>query len=405
MVASHPIQYQAPWFRALARDLDLQVFFCHRQTPQGQADAGFGQPFDWDVPLLDGYAFEWLPNRSTSPGVETYGGCDTPDIAGRLAAGRFDACLVNGWYLKSYVQAIRAGWRLGIPVLVRGDSQLRGPRSLLRSTAKYLPYRWFLRRVDAHLYVGRANREYLEHYGVRPSQLFFVPHFVDNERFTARADTARRSGEAAALRARWQAPDGTPVFLFAGKLIEKKRPGDFLSAIGALQRPGSQVRGVFVGSGPLEAMLRQRAVDESLPIHFMGFQNQSAIAACYAAADCLVLPSDGRETWGLVVNEAMAAGLPAIVSDEVGCAPDLVIDGRTGFTFPVGDVEALTERMGAMSRTLSADRPGLTAAVAGRIAEYSCAAAVRGTLAAVAAVTNRAAAVAGQAPRKARHET
>ena len=175
VVASHPIQYHAPWFRGLAELVDLEVFFCHRQDGAGQAAAGFGVEFEWDVPLLDGYSHTWLTNRSRNPNVSSFSGCDTPDIADRLERGGFDACIVSGWYLKSYVQAIRACRRCGIPVLVRGDSWLGTSRSAVRTAVKYLPYRWLLTHIDAFLYVGQANREYLRHYGVPESRLFFSP--------------------------------------------------------------------------------------------------------------------------------------------------------------------------------------------------------------------------------------
>src|SRR6185503_1390569 len=200
IVTSHPIQYQAPLFRALAAVTDLEVFFAHRIDGAGQAAAGFDVEFDWDVDLLDGYRHSWLSNRSRRPNVFEFGGCDTPEIGDRLGTGRFDACLVFGWYLKTYLQAIFASRRRRIPVLVRGDSHLGTARSNVVRLVKYVPYRWLLTRVDAHLYVGSANRDYLEHYGVEPSRLFFAPHFVDNNFFAVRAAAARRDGHAAAIR-------------------------------------------------------------------------------------------------------------------------------------------------------------------------------------------------------------
>ena len=102
----------------------------------------------------------------------------------------------------------------------------------------------------------------------------------------------------------------------------------------------------------------------------VGFLNQQRIATAYAAADALVLPSNGGETWGLVVNEAMACGVPAIVSDQVGCAPDLITEGETGFSFPCGEVAALAERM----RWMAEDRErrcAMRAPVLRRIAGFS----------------------------------
>jgi glycosyltransferase involved in cell wall biosynthesis len=390
IVASHPIQYQAPWFRALAERTDLTVFFCHRQDANGQARAGFDVPFDWDVPLVDGYRHHWLSNVASEPGVDRFGGCDTPELSERLAGGNFDVCIVCGWYLKSYLQAIRAARRLGLPVLVRGDSQLTTARNRITRIAKVLPYRWLLARIDAHLYVGRRNHEYLQHYGVRPERLFFAPHFVDNDRFSSEAARARQSGEAQRLRAAWGASESTSVFLFAGKFLPRKRVGDFIDAVLSLGRAGQNVTGVIVGSGPEEPALRARAAGND-HIRFDGFQNQSQMPARYAAADCLVLPSDASETWGLVVNEAMAAGLPAVVSDAVGCGPDLIDHGQTGFVFPVGDVSALVSRLGDIRQLRNTNADLVRHAVLRKIERYSCDTALSGTMAAISSVTAKSA--------------
>jgi glycosyltransferase involved in cell wall biosynthesis len=395
VVASHPIQYQAPWFRALARAVDLVVFFCHRQDAQGQADAGFGEGFEWDVDLLDGYEARWLTNRAARPGVETFSGCDTPEIRRRLSEEHFDACIVSGWYLRSYIQAIRACWSLGVPVLVRGDSQLKGPRRIGVAAAKYLPYRWFLRRVDGHLYVGKANYDYLRHYGVESDRLFFAPHFVDNAWFRDQAARACDDGSADAIRLGERSPDGRTTVLFAGKFIEKKRPRDFVEAVGVLAQSGVPIQGLLVGAGPLGGELESLAADSGAPVRFLGFRNQTDMPACYAAADCLVLPSDGRETWGLVVNEAMACGLPVITSDAVGAARDLIEEGETGYVFPAGDVGALAEAMRTMTGALEDRGDHMRAAVRSRIDAYSCEAAVAGTLDALKRTTRQRPSAAG----------
>jgi glycosyltransferase involved in cell wall biosynthesis len=386
IVASHPVQYQAPWFRALAGAADVHVFYCHRQTADDQARAGFGAPFEWDVPLLDGYAHTWLRNVAATPDVSTFRGCDTPEIRDRLTTGGFDACIVNGWYLKSYLQAIRACWSIGLPVLVRGDSRLHRRGAAIKSAVKFVPYRWFLRRIDAHLYVGGENRALLMHYGVPADRLFFAPHFVDNEHFAAGAEAARKSGAVQALRREWEAYADATVFLFVGKLVAHKRPRDFVAAIARLAEHGVNARGVIVGAGALESELTAEVRARKLPVHFAGFQNQRALPAFYAAADCLVVPSES-ETWGLVVNEAFAAGTPAVVSDEVGCAADLLAGGDTGFTFRVGDVDHLAARLLQFGREPWDVRREQRLAARKTVARYSREAAAAGTLEAVAAVS------------------
>jgi glycosyltransferase involved in cell wall biosynthesis len=240
------------------------------------------------------------------------------------------------------------------------------------------------------LYVGQANREYLKHYGVHESRLFFTPHFVDNEFFATRAHEARASGQSARVRAALGIPDDATVFAFAGKLIEKKRPADLIRALMIARQSGSQAWGLVIGSGPLQPTIEALVHDLAAPVRFAGFRNQSELPTYLAAADALVLPSDARETWGLIVNEAMACGLPAIVSSAAGCARDLIDEGRTGFGFPVGDVGALANALLSLEQALVAGRHAIGEAVASKIAAYACDVAVRGTLEALGAVARRA---------------
>ncbi len=369
-LVSHPIQYYAPIFRELAKRCDLTVFFAHRQTPEQQARAGFGVAFNWDVDLLSGYDSRYLVNVARRPSTDRFAGCDTPGIGDEIARGKFDAFIVPGWALRSYWQAVRACRRLGVPVLVRGDSQLGSRRNGAVRIAKALAFSHLLRRFDGFLYVGQRNREYLLHYGVPAHRLFFSPHCVDNDAFAAASRGIRR-------------PQGRRRVLFVGKLIGRKHPADLLHAVAQLRDKPVEV--AFAGSGKLEAELRQIAAASSVHADFMGFVNQSELPAVYASADLLVLPSDGLETWGLVVNEAMACGIPAIVSDAVGCGPDLIDPGQTGAIFPLGDVAALAS---AIENVLSFDAELTRRHLAAKTAFYSP---VRAATAIVDATTTLAA--------------
>ncbi len=381
VLATHPIQYHAPLWRALADRLDLHVYFAHRQTAEGQAAAGFGVAFEWDVPLLDGYAHTFLTNEATHPSTEGFRGCSTPEIADIIARERFDAFLVTGWYNRSFWQAMRACWRTGTPLMVRGDSQLATPRRWWLRAAKESFYRWFIPRFDAYLLVGQRSEEYYLHYGAEPSAMHFVPHYVDNAWFRERAEQARQ--QAAGPRAEFGIDDEAAVLLFVGKFIPKKRPADLIAAASRLAERGHRVEVVFVGSGELEAALRADAAQAAVPVHFAGFKNQSELPAYYVGADVLVLPSDGGETWGLVVNEAMACGLPAVVSEAAGCAPDLINPGQTGYGFPLGDLPALA---GALERMLRRrGDPDVRRALAAKMDTYSLATATDGVLRAVEA--------------------
>jgi len=383
VLATHPIQYQAPLYRALANELDLHVYFAHRQTARGQADAGFGVEFEWDVDLLGGYDHTFLDNRASRPSTERFMGCDTPTIAQVVRQERFDAFLVTGWNTLSYWQAMAACWRTGTPVLVRGDSQLRTPRTGWKKAAKAVGYRAFVPRFDGYLVVGARAREYYLHYGADPERMHFVPHFVDSEFFRSRAAA---SGWGASIKAELPNPKG-PIILFVGKFVHKKRPLDAIEGVARLRQMGGGARLVFVGSGELEGAIRAAADRLGVPAHFAGFKNQTELPAYYAAADLLVLPSDGGETWGLVVNEAMACGTAAVVSDVVGCAPDLIEEGVTGATYPLGDTGALAA---ALARLLPAAKsPSTLRALDEKTEAYSLGRAVRGTIEAVRYVRAR----------------
>lgn len=376
---SHPIQYYIPWFHYLAKQMDIEVFYAYRQNAKGQSEAGFGVEFEWDIPLFEGYSYRWLRNISPKPSLRSFGGCDTPEIYEIVQKKKFDAFLVFGWNRKSALQTILACRRNKIPILMRGDSNLLGD-SRLKSALKYFPYRWLLPRLDAHLYVGKRNKAYLEYYGVSGNRLFSASHFVDSDFFSQSAKEAEREGKSEALRNQFGIPKGAFVFLFAGKMIPKKRPADFLQAGLKLfaQKEGAGVHLLFVGDGPLRPALESLAKSYPARIHFAGFQNQSQMPIFYRASDTLILPSNGDETWGLVVNEAFACEIPAIVSDAVGCAPDLIEEGRTGFTFPVGDLETLRQRMLELKDNCETRPEEIRQSLAQKTTEYSIERATRG---------------------------
>lgn len=356
IVTTHPVQYYAPWFRHLANEVDLRVFYLWDFGVTEQVDRGFGQAVRWDVPLLDGYAHEFVPNRAKRPGTHHFWGIDNPTLPERLRAFGPDAVLCVGYNYATFARLL-LGRRW--PLLLRGDSHRLVPRRGLKAWVNQRILRVVFSRFSAFLSVGAANRDYLRQHGVGEDRIYFSPHAIDNARFLGASSAVEDAR-------RWRSELGIPadrtVILFVGKFEEKKRPLDLLAAF---RRAGlSSAALLFVGAGKLEASLREAA--SGVPdVYFAPFQNQTAMPRTYAAGDLLVLPSFGpSETWGLCVNEAMCLARPAVVSTHVGCGRDLVVPGETGFVFPAGDVSALagclTEavadparlaRMGAAART------------------------------------------------------
>jgi glycosyltransferase involved in cell wall biosynthesis len=342
-LTTHPIQYQTGWFRAMSEDprLDLDILYCHNPTPQEQGSAGFGVPFTWDVPLFDGYRYRFLRNVSREPSTGTFFGLDTPELRRLIQNRRYDAVITNGWHYKSAWQAIVACWQAGIPILVRSDSHLCTARGRLKRTLKSLPYRSFISRLDGCLAVGQWSLNYFLHYGAQRSRIHIVPHVVSS---AFESESSRLAARRREFREHWALGSADVVFLFAAKFTEEKRPLDFVRAVEFAARRNPRVAGLMVGDGPLRRTCEAVVCESGTPVRFTGFLNQSETVRAYMAADALVLPSHA-ETWGLVVNEAMTCGQPALVSDRVGCGPDLVQNGQTGFVFPFGDVEALSSLM------------------------------------------------------------
>jgi glycosyltransferase involved in cell wall biosynthesis len=339
ILSSHPIQYQAPWFRELATRATVHVYFAWKQSAKDQAAAGYGVPFEWDNDLLSGYEFTFLQNVAKNPEVRRFLGSDTPQIQDEIERRRFDAFIVCGWQLLSYWQAVLACRRHRVPVFVRGDSQLGTPRPFLKRAAKALLYPMLLKQFDGFLCVGRRNAEYLRHYGVAENKIFSAPHCVDTELFAAKSVMTHEERER--IRADLSVRVEDRILLFVGRLVGFKHVSHVVDAIARLPQKDGRVHLLVVGAGPLEDSLRTQCVQFGVRATFLGFRNQSLLPRLYSIADALVLSSDESETWGLVVNEAMACGTVAIVSDAAGCAADLIAPGRTGEVYPSGNIHAL----------------------------------------------------------------
>ncbi|HWI77848.1 MAG TPA: glycosyltransferase family 4 protein [Ramlibacter sp.] len=340
-VASHPIQYHAPWFRALALDtgIDFSVLFIQQPDANAQGK-GFGVAFEWDVPLLDGYRWHLAPGIRGKQGLHGFFAARIAHPLELLRQFEPDVLLLTGWHVWPLLQLLLAASWAGIPVIMRGESNALQRRSW----PVRLFHKLLLGRCAAFLPIGRASREFYRGYGIAPSKLFDAPYFVDNQRFARGAAESQLRRDD--LRRRWQLPADAVCFCYAGKLEPKKRILDLLealkSAVGQSSRP---LHLLVVGTGELMPQAKAAVAAHRLPVTFAGFLNQTEVPSAYAATDCLVLPSDYGETWGLVVNEAMACGRPVIVSDRVGCAMDLVTEGVTGAVFPFGVTEALAQRL------------------------------------------------------------
>lgn len=360
-----------------ARISALKVFYTWRDAGAAR-DVKFGKEFAWDIPLMEGYDFEVVPNASPDPGTHHRRGLINPDLVARVKAWKPDVVHVTGYNYVSHGQAIKELSKAGIPVIFRGDSHLldgRGPwwKWILKKSWLSKVYSW----PKGFAYVGQANRDYYRAFGVPEPKLFPVPHTIEVSRFAE--PNEELEAKALAWRRELGIPDEHFVFLYAAKLEPRKRAMELLEAFLRADLPKTTL--VFVGSGELERALKERALDgehgvsvkqcfgnasdtekpknrkteppaaedSARRVVFLEFQNQSRMPLVYRLGDALVLPSGYGETWGLAVNEAQACGRPSLVSDCVGCARDIIREGENGMIFRTDDWEDCVRVMRAMA--------------------------------------------------------
>jgi glycosyltransferase involved in cell wall biosynthesis len=355
IVCTHPIQYYAPVFRALAQSgqFDVRVFYTWSQAAtHGIFDSGFAKTVVWDVPLLDGYDYQFVRNVARRPGLDHFGGLNTPTLAREIEAWEPNAILVYTWNSQAHLRVIRY-FKGRLPVLFRGDSTLLDHRPWWRALLRRLFLTWVYRHVDVAIAVGTNNRDYFAWCGLPLRRIALAPHSIDTVRFAA--DSASHENHAMKWRQERHIGQEAIVILFAGKLQPKKNPGLLLEAFKALN-DGSHL--MFVGNGELESELKAEAAAIE-NVHFMSFKNQSVMPAVYRLGDVFVLPSQGpEETWGLALNEAMASGRAVIASSKAGGACDLIQSGENGWIFESGNRNALED---ILRRAVAYGRSGLHA--------------------------------------------
>jgi glycosyltransferase involved in cell wall biosynthesis len=343
-LVTHPIQYQAPLLRRMAAEpgIDLTVFFCSVFSLKSYLDPSFGKIIAWDVPLVGGYRHEILPALGRREPLSfwrpvNYG------LATRLSRANFEVLWVHGYNRWFHWLAMAWAKIRGLKVLVRDEAtRLSGTRHKLKRLAKSIFFLILRNLCDGFLAIGTLNAEYYQSYGIAPEQIFSVPYAVDNVFFRDKAQAASREREH--LRRQLGLEPGRPIILYASKLSEVKRGTDLLEAY--IQMSPDQVQEptpylLFIGEGEQRQSLEERARTMNWSsIKFLGFKNQTELPRYYDLCDVLVLPSI-FEPWGLVINEVMNAGRAVVVSDQVGCGPDLVKSGENGYVFKARDVAGL----------------------------------------------------------------
>ena len=244
-----------------------------------------------------------------------------------LSRCRPKAVVTVGWADRAYLQILQLCQKMGIPLVVISDSRhCDQPRSVIKELLK----RQLLRGYSSAVVAGKQSRDYLIRLGFSPHAIYQPWDVVDNDLFSRLSDSFRS-----------ETKDNQP-FLCVGRLIPEKNHALLLEAFSLYQQQGGLRSLQLVGSGPLESELMNQC--QNLPdptkVSLIPFEQLEDLAQRYASAWALILPSS-KDTWGLVVNEALAASLPVIVSSACGCVDDLIQDGITGWSFSANSSQEL----------------------------------------------------------------
>lgn len=380
VITSHFIQYLSPLWRELATrpEIDLTVYYLSDAGRRPVFDRQFGEIFSWDVPLDEGYRWQLLSVASDAPlsRIRTAINVASVRLLWRDAA---DVVLRSDYDSLGALLFLYNAWIHRTPVLYRGDTTPISAGRLPRWVRRTILGPVFRHAIYA-LAVGRLARQHAVDLGVPECRIFSSPHAVDGERWQVAA--IRCGGMREECRRKLGVPIDTNVVLYCGKLIPCKRVGDLLRAAGRLSAM-MPLTVLLAGAGEQRNVLEVLAGQyPSLNTRFLGFQRQQDLPTVYAASDVICLPSSS-ETWGLVINEAMFFNCIPIVSDRVGCGPDLV-EG-IGETYPVGDDVALA---GCLERVLR-ERAVRARKVPSRLDQYSLERAADGIVSAALAAMRR----------------
>lgn len=339
----HPIQYHSPIFREIARSkkIDQSVLFMDRIGLKPVFDRTMNAVLEWDIPLLEGFHYEFLTNWSpfkTMPFLNRV----NPQFLWHLRRSRYDGVMIQGYDTASNLLALWIARLRGLDVIFRGEVILApGQPTSRRNPLKAHIINMFLRNSDAILFTCSGNLRFFQHYGCPDSKLYSFPCAVDNAYFRARRAEQQKSGNN--LRKELGIEEKTVTALMVGRFDSNKSQGDLIKAAGRLQAKGLDVATVFVGDGPERARVEGLAKTENVQkAFFVGFKNQSEISAYYDMADvfCICSRTDRSPK---VISEALNFELPIISSDRPGTLGDSIRDGENALVFEYGDVGVLAD--------------------------------------------------------------
>lgn len=331
IITTHPIQYQIPLFKQFRKNIEAHVFFASSHGYKSKKkDKEFRVRLNWDQYKNPLQGFKSYFSKSQKYSIFEFK-LSFSNLEYFFKKNRFDAVLIFGWNNLFYLKSLFLAKKYKIKTILRVETNLKLKISLFKKTFKFFVLKFFFRFIDAFLYIGNLNKIFLIYHGVPKKKLFYAPYFVDNNFF--------KKKKFKNFKKKINLND-KKIILFVGKLIDRKNPEDFLKLATNFKKY-KKLHFMIIGDGYLKSYCKNFIKENRLNnVTIMGFQNQKMLREIYNISDLLILTSK-YETWGLVVNEAMACGLPVISTEQCGSSRDLISNGITGYTYSFGDMKRL----------------------------------------------------------------
>lgn len=327
IITTHPIQYQTPLFKKLAKKLpNLQVFFASRHGLSSKyIDPEFKKNIKWDIGsrMLDGYKSEFSKNQNKN--INQFS-LNFLNLEKKLIKGNFDHILVLGWNNLLYINAILYALKHKIKLILRVETNLLLKINPIKRLIKTIILKNLFKKINYFLAIGILNKNFLLNHNVPKKKIYPGPYFVDNNFFSKKIKKKSESKKK--------------IVLFVGKLIQRKNPFEFLN-LAQMFLKNKKIQFIMIGDGILkkecQKFINKRRLNN---VSLIGFVNQTQLKKYYQKSDLLIVPSY-YETWGLVINEAFASNIPVICSENCGASKDLILNGKTGFTYPTNELKIL----------------------------------------------------------------
>ena len=327
IITTHPIQYQTPLFKKLAKKLpNLKVFFASRHGLSSKyIDPEFKKNIKWDIGsrMLDGYKSEFSKNQNKN--INQFS-LNFLNLEKKLIKGNFDHILVLGWNNLFYINAILYALKYKIKLILRVETNLLLKINPIKRLNKKIILKNLFKKINYFLAIGILNKNFLLNHNVPKKKIYPGPYFVDNNFFSKKIKKKSKSKKK--------------IVLFVGKLIQRKNPFEFLN-LAQMFLKNKKIQFIMIGDGILkkecQKFINKRRLNN---VSLIGFVNQTQLKKYYQKSDLLIVPSY-YETWGLVINEAFASNIPVICSENCGASKDLILNGKTGFTYPTNELKIL----------------------------------------------------------------